>query len=267
MMDTAKLKIFRYHPGMDGPVYKDYEVDFKKDLSVLKALFELADTHEDPPAFRRYCCNRGQCASCVMTINGRMRRACATPMQKETTLEPAYGYPVIRDLVIDFGKKVFSPPDHYSKVMEGSYVLNPPRRKFRRERGIQISFREDLCRTCESKECTEACFLSKMENLEDGFGRRLGVHTTVDQFICAQCPGAFCAESCPTGAITLRQGSVVGINPTLCIGCGICMDHCPYGAIFLNIERGYAVKCDLCDGKPACVQVCPHGSLQVVQPN
>src|SRR3990172_6367672 len=108
MMDTARLKIFRYHPGMEAPTYKDYEVPLEKNLSVLKALFLIADTHEDPPAFRRYYCNRGQCASCVMTINGRMRRACATQLHEETTLEPAYGYPVIRDLVVDFGKKVFS---------------------------------------------------------------------------------------------------------------------------------------------------------------
>ncbi len=265
-MDTAKLKIFRYHPGMDAPVYKDYEVASQKELSVLKALFLIADTHEDPPAFRRYYCNRGQCASCVLTINGRMRRACATRLQKETTLEPAYGYPVIRDLVVDFGKKVFSPPDHYTKVMEGSFILKSPGRKFRRERGLQLSFREDLCRRCESKECTEACWLSKMENLEDGLGRRLTRRTSVDQLICAQCPEAFCAENCPTGAIAIRQGTVMGINPTLCIGCGICIDHCPHGAIFLNIERGYAVKCDLCEGKPACVQVCPHGALQVFHP-
>src|SRR5271157_4091965 len=152
MMDTAKLKIFRYYPGMDVPVYKDYEVPFKKDLSVLKVLFEFADTHEDPPAFRRYCCNRGQCASCVMTINGRMRRACATSIQKKMTLEPAYGYPVIRDLVVDFGKKVFSPPDHYAKIMEGSFILKAPRRKFRSERGVQLTFKEDLCQNCVSKE-------------------------------------------------------------------------------------------------------------------
>ncbi|OGP89707.1 MAG: hypothetical protein A2156_00670 [Deltaproteobacteria bacterium RBG_16_48_10] len=262
-METANLKVFRYQPGMDAPVYRDYDVGFQKDLSVLKALFLIADTHEDPPAFRRYCCNRGQCASCVMTINGRMRRACATQLQKETTLEPAYGYPVIRDLVVDFGRKVFSPPDHYTKLMEGSLVLKPPRRKFRKERSVQLSLREDICRRCESKECVEACWLSKMENLEDQFGRRLGRNASVDQLICVQCAEAFCAESCPTGAIAIRQGSVMGINPLLCIGCGICMDHCPHGAIFLNIERGNAVKCDLCEGKPACAQICPHGALQV----
>jgi succinate dehydrogenase/fumarate reductase-like Fe-S protein len=264
-METAKLKIFRYHPGMDAPVYKDYDVVFEKDLSVLKALFMIADTYEDPPAFRRFYCNRGQCASCVMTINGKMRRACATQLQKETTLEPAYGYPVIRDLVVDFGRKVFSPPDRYTKVMEGSFVFKPPRRKITRERSISLSFREDICQRCESKECVEACWLSKMENLEDRFGRRLGRNTSVAEWMCAQCAEAFCAESCPTGAIAVREGNILGINALLCIGCGICMDHCPHGAIWMNIERGYAVKCDLCGGDPKCVQVCPHHALQIIR--
>lgn len=264
-METAKLKIFRYLPGTEAPVYMDYEVPFQQDLSVLKALFQIAENFENPPAFRRYYCNRGQCASCVMAINGRNRRACATRLAKDMTLEPAYGYPVIRDLVVDFGKKVFSPPDHYTKIMEGSLILPPPRRKFKRERSVEISLKEKICEECQSKECIRACWLSKLENLEDRFGQRFSHEALkIDEWLCAQCFDAPCAESCPTGAIMMRKGMVVGINPQVCIGCWICMDHCPYGAIWMNIERGYAVKCDLCGGNPTCVQVCPHGAIQIL---
>jgi succinate dehydrogenase/fumarate reductase-like Fe-S protein len=264
-MEMTKLKIFRYHPDMNAPIYKDYELPFREDFSVLKALFEIGEIYDDSPAFRRYSCNRGQCASCVMAINGRNRRACTTRLAKEMTLEPAYGYPVIRDLVVDFGRKVFSPPDHYTKMMEGSLVLSPPRRKLKRERAVQISVNESPCKECQSKECLKACWLNKLENLEDRFGRRLVPGASrIEEWICAQCLDVPCAESCPTGAISMKRGMVVGINPQVCIGCWICMDHCPYGAIWMNIERGYAVKCDLCDGDPACVRVCSYGAIKIL---
>ena len=262
-MEKAILKIFRYNPELGSPYFKNYEVPFQGDLSILKALFLIADSSDDPPAFRRYSCNRGQCAGCVMSINGRIRRACTTRLGKVMTLEPAYGYPVIRDLVVDFGKKVFWPPDHYTKIMEGSFVLKPPRKKFRKGRFIQVSVKEDVCKSCTSRECVEACWLGNLQNLEDRFGRRLipGSYS-IGEVLCAQCPDSPCAESCPTGAIAIKKGSVVGINPLLCIGCGVCMDNCPHGAIWMNIERGYAVKCNLCEGEFLCAQKCPHGALQ-----
>ena len=265
-MEKAKLKILRYQPSTDFPIYKDYEVPFEQGLTILKALFLITDSYEDPPAFRRYYCNRGQCASCVMTINGKMGRACTTQLKKEITLEPAYGYPVIRDLVVDFGRKVFSPPDHYTKIMEGSLILKPPPMKFRANRLKKVLVKVDNCQACQSKECINACWLNKLENLEDRFGRRRSHTILASELICAQCLNSPCAEICPTGAIGIKKGMITGINPLLCIGCWICMDNCSYGVIWMNIGRGHAVKCDLCGGEPICVRECPHEAIQILDP-
>ena len=54
----------------------------------------------------------------MMTINGSPKHACFTKVRPgdELLLEPMKGYPVIRDLAVDFGKKV--------KGAEGTYRIS-----------------------------------------------------------------------------------------------------------------------------------------------
>lgn len=104
--EVATLKIFRYDPDAKIPWFKAYQVPMSAGLMVQKALFYIADHSDDPPAFRPFMCNRGQCACCVLAINGKNLRACTTKVTKQMTIEPVYQYPVLRDLVVDFGKKV-----------------------------------------------------------------------------------------------------------------------------------------------------------------
>ena len=81
--------------------------------------------------------------------------------------------------------------------------------------------------------------------------------------LCMQCERPFCAEVCPSGAITKEEGSgVIKIAKEKCVGCKICTLACPFGNIVFSTEEHVAVKCDLCGGEPECVAFCPTEALE-----
>ena len=271
---NARLTIFRFDPTDGKPSYRDYQVPLTESLTVLEALFHLSAHGEDPPAFRRFRCNRGQCASCVMTINGRTRRACTTRVRDGMVIEPLYDYPVIRDLVVDFGTKTNSDGDHNYHVRTGTFILSSHDRWPGSLRGpwIYMAVDEKKCLSCAEKPCVRACPVNRIENLEDRDGVRVPPYSAPIRIedgraklagVCNICSSWPCAAKCPTQAIQIvAHGSGTRINPGKCIGCGLCVAACPLGNIWLNLERGHAVKCDLCGGNPECVKACPYNAIK-----
>lgn len=271
---NARLTVFRFDPTDGKPFYRDYQVPLTESLTVLDALFHLNAHGEDPPAFRRFRCNRGQCASCVMTINGRTRRACTTRVSDGMVIEPLYDYPVIRDLVVDFGTKTKADGDHYFNVRTGTFILNSRDRWPRSLRGpwIYMAVDEEKCVSCAEKPCVRACPVNRIENLENRDGVRVSPYSGPIRIengraklagVCNICSSWPCAAKCPTQAIQIvAHGSGTRINPGKCIGCGLCVVACPLGNIWLNLERGHAVKCDLCGGDPECVKACLYNAIK-----
>jgi electron transport protein HydN len=92
---------------------------------------------------------------------------------------------------------------------------------------------------------------------------------------CHHCENAACKQACTSGAISIKDGTVV-INAAKCIGCKNCVIACPFGAVEIvetaevandGANRKVANKCDLCTGvadKPSCVRVCPTETLKLV---
>jgi succinate dehydrogenase / fumarate reductase iron-sulfur subunit len=117
-----KLKVFRYQEGKTR--YDVFDIDEKKGMTVLEALFQIQDEQDGTLAFR-YSCRGAVCGSCGMLINKVPRLACRTqlrdvkgeltvdleawgPLTKpvlrkrdEILVEPLPNLPVIRDLIVD----------------------------------------------------------------------------------------------------------------------------------------------------------------------
>lgn len=100
------LKVLRFDPDQDAaPWYRSYAVPWSEGLSVLEALRFIYEHLDGSLAFRNYHCGRGRCASCLLSINGHNRLGChyLMPREAEVIVEPAAGYPRVRDLVVEFG--------------------------------------------------------------------------------------------------------------------------------------------------------------------
>lgn len=118
------LKIFRYDPSVDcAPTYQSYEVPWKEGLLLLSALKYVRETLDETLAFRDYCCQCGWCTSCLMMVNGKGLRACLKLLKpgENLTVEPISGFPVIKDLVVDFGVTLTTPEGVFRK-MEGTLI-------------------------------------------------------------------------------------------------------------------------------------------------
>ncbi len=136
----------------------------------------------------------------------------------------------------------------------------------------------ETCTRCD--DCVRAC-----GHTHGGIPRFVREGEVYDGFLiprsCYHCEDPICLVGCPTGAIRRANvGSVVEIDPDLCIGCSACQQNCPYDAIVMHDlnttwgedavpeylrgePRQMASKCDLCYTSkqgPACVSSCPHGS-------
>ena len=61
-----------------------------------------------------------------------------------------------------------------------------------------------------------------------------GYVAKVDRAACVACGS--CAEICPFGALSVREGTLV-LDATACMGCGVCVGACPQGALSLKRDR------------------------------
>ncbi|MEV6413347.1 succinate dehydrogenase iron-sulfur subunit [Kribbella sp. NPDC051718] len=102
----VKVKILRYNPEvLDEAEWKTYAVTLQPGDRVLDALHKIKWEQDGTLTFRRSCAH-GVCGSDAMRINGRNRLACKTLIkdlnpEKEITVEPIKGLPVLKDLVVD----------------------------------------------------------------------------------------------------------------------------------------------------------------------
>ncbi|WBQ04158.1 succinate dehydrogenase iron-sulfur subunit [Kribbella sp. CA-293567] len=102
----VKVKILRYNPEvLDETEWKTYAVTLQPGDRVLDALHKIKWEQDGTLTFRRSCAH-GVCGSDAMRINGRNRLACKTLIkdlnpEKEITVEPIKGLPVLKDLVVD----------------------------------------------------------------------------------------------------------------------------------------------------------------------
>ena len=120
----VKAKIFRYNPDVDlYPTYKTYEVQWEGKGNVLQLVKQIHDEQDGTLAFVNFACGYKFCNGCMMTINGQVKHACLTFVEpgNEFVLEPMKGRLIIRDLVVDFGRKVATPEGTY-EISRGAVI-------------------------------------------------------------------------------------------------------------------------------------------------
>ena len=120
----VKAKIFRYNPDVDPyPTYKTYEVQWEGKGNVLQLVKQIHDEQDRTLAFVNFACGYVFCNGCMMTINGQITHACLTFVEpgNEFIIEPLKGYPIIRDLVVDRGKKVATSEGIY-EISKGAII-------------------------------------------------------------------------------------------------------------------------------------------------
>jgi len=102
------LKVFRFNPTADAiPYFKRYALPWSEGLTLLAAIRQIYASMDQTLGFRNYYCGRGLCAGCRVTVDGSVKKACHVILEQEQEylVEPLKGFPVIRDLVVDFGIK------------------------------------------------------------------------------------------------------------------------------------------------------------------
>ena len=124
-----KAKVFRYNPDKDlYPSYKTYDVPVEETLMVLQVLKQIYEEQDRTLAFKYFACGHKFCNSCMMMINGKAKHACMTIVKpgEEVVVEPLKNYPVIRDLVVDFGRTVRAPEGAF-QILKGAVVRKLPK--------------------------------------------------------------------------------------------------------------------------------------------
>jgi NAD-dependent dihydropyrimidine dehydrogenase PreA subunit len=173
--NSVTLKIFRFDPDKDvTPRYKTYEVPYSDGMTVHIALKHIYENLDNTLAFKDSCCYSLQCYGCLVRLDGKPVRACASPVSpdKTYTIEPVSAQAVIRDLAVNFKSRVatVSFKNLYSAVIStnlctacGSCADACPH-KFIQLIGdnpvIKTMVRQDWCPvgdTIECGECVKAC--------------------------------------------------------------------------------------------------------------
>lgn len=84
--------------------------------------------------------------------------------------------------------------------------------------------------------------------------------------LCMQCPDAYCAEACPSGALNRDKNTgAVLVDRELCNGCEACVPACPVSGISLDWDKNVVFKCDLCGGDPECVKFCSREAITLTE--
>jgi succinate dehydrogenase / fumarate reductase iron-sulfur subunit len=163
MSKTVQLKIKRQDNPSAAPRWEEFEVPWEEHLNVHAALMAIQrkpvtrSGQKTTPVVWDANCLEEVCGSCTMIINGRVRQACSTMVDKEEQpieIRPMTKYPLIRDLIVD-RTRIFN---DFKRVhawidIDGTHDLGPGPR----QSPELAETRYDLSRCMACGCCMEAC--------------------------------------------------------------------------------------------------------------
>jgi fumarate reductase iron-sulfur subunit len=104
--EISKVSVLRFNPEKNPPsFFQEYSIPFEKESTILDALYYIYRHLDGTLAFRGSCFAGGWCNVCAVKVNGQPLLACKQFMGKEMTIEPLPGYPVLRDLIVDYSAR------------------------------------------------------------------------------------------------------------------------------------------------------------------
>jgi succinate dehydrogenase/fumarate reductase iron-sulfur protein len=101
--EVCRIKVLRFDPErVPSSFMQEYEIPFQKENTILDSLYYIYRNVDPTLAFRGSCFAGGWCNVCAVKVNGRSLLACKHFAEKEMIIEPFPGYPVLRDLIVDY---------------------------------------------------------------------------------------------------------------------------------------------------------------------
>ena len=98
---NAQVIHVRVRRGADSQTFiSEYQVPIEAGESVLNVLHRIYDDL-DPTLAYQCSCRIGLCDACLVRVNGKVVRACATPADGDMLIEPYKDSARIRDLVAE----------------------------------------------------------------------------------------------------------------------------------------------------------------------
>ncbi|MBI1978169.1 MAG: succinate dehydrogenase iron-sulfur subunit [Candidatus Omnitrophica bacterium] len=159
--DTIIIKVKRQQRRETKPYGEEFHLPYRPYMNIISCLQEIQknpktfDGRRTSPIAWEQSCLEEICGSCTMVINGRVRQACSTLVDKigpVITLEPMTKFPVLRDLVVN-RKVIFERFKQVKAWVETNQTSGP---------GTQIApelaekrYHLSKCMTCGC--CMEAC--------------------------------------------------------------------------------------------------------------
>lgn len=163
MASTIRLKIRRRDDPKSEPYWEDFELPYRPSLNVISCLMEIqkrpvnAKGEKTTPVAWDCSCLEEVCGACSMVINGHVRQACSTLVDRiaqPMTLEPMSKFPCIRDLRVDRQKMFESLKRVKAWIpIDGTHDLGPGPRVGPADQ--QVAYELSRCMTCGC--CLEAC--------------------------------------------------------------------------------------------------------------
>jgi succinate dehydrogenase / fumarate reductase, iron-sulfur subunit len=166
---TVTFRIWRQVEGGEGH-FEEFRIPYAKGANVISCLMEIqrnpvtTDGKRVPPVVWDSACLEEVCGSCAMNINGRVRMACSSlidKLEQPITLEPMKKFPVVRDLSVDRERMFTALKRVHGWVdVDGTHNLGPGPRQSGKDQSVMYVL--STCMTCGS--CLEACPQVTLDN-------------------------------------------------------------------------------------------------------
>ncbi len=162
--EKIRLRIKRQESAAASPRWEEFELEREPQLNIIAALMHIqrrpvtvGGQPTSPVAWDSNCLEE-VCGACTMLVNGHVRQACSTLVDKlpagTIVLEPMSKFPVVRDLIVDRSRLFASLKRVRAWIpLDGSYDLGPGPRYSDDEWAERYAM--SRCFTCGS--CLEVC--------------------------------------------------------------------------------------------------------------